>query len=291
MAAGSDAIEPVWATARGPVALDRPRVIGILNVTPDSFWDGGRHQAVDEATRHADRLVEEGADLIDLGAESSRPGARPVPEREELARLLPVLDQLVRRHPAVPVSIDTNKAGVARATLAAGAAAINDVSALRFDPALAEEVVRARAGLVLMHSRGTLEQMAGYELAAYGDDPAADVAAELGAALDQARRAGIEEHCVVLDPGLGFAKRTAHSLAVLAGLARIVALGRPVMVGPSRKRFVGEAGHGEVPADRLEGTLAACVIALLAGARLFRVHDVLPVRRALAVADAARRAG
>ncbi|HEY8485053.1 MAG TPA: dihydropteroate synthase [Longimicrobiales bacterium] len=279
-----------WLTARGAVSLDRPRILGILNVTPDSFWAGSRHAGVDAALAHAERLLEEGADLVDVGGESTRPGAAPVSVEEELARVLPVVRELVRRWPDVPVSVDTVKAEVARAAIAEGAAVINDVSALRLDPLMAEVVADAGAGLILMHSRGTVERMASYELARYGPDPVGEIAAELAERLDHARRAGIPAERIVVDPGLGFAKRTEHSVSVLAHLDRILSLGRPVLVGPSRKRFVGEVAGGLPVEERLEGTIAACVAGLLNGARLFRVHDVRPIRRALAVAEAIRNA-
>ena len=179
---------------------------------------------------------------------------------------------------------------VAAAVLAEGAWIVNDVSGLRLDPRLAGVIADARAGAVLMHSRGSVAEMASYATAQYGSDPVAEIAQELQRALQCARAAGIAEDAIVLDPGLGFSKRTEHSLGVLGRLDRILALGRPVMLGPSRKRFVGEVAGGLAPPERLEGTNAACVAGLLAGARLFRVHDVAPVRRALSVAEAVRRA-
>ncbi|HEY8469460.1 MAG TPA: dihydropteroate synthase [Longimicrobiales bacterium] len=277
---------PVWETARGPVRLDRPCIVGILNVTPDSFWDGGRHAGVDAAIAHAAALLEQGADVIDVGGESTRPGAVPVPADEELRRVLPVVRELARRWPDLVISVDTVKAEVARAALAEGAAVINDVSGLRLDPGLGQVVAEARAGIVLMHSRGPVEQMASYELARYGPDPVGEIVRELAEAMERARAAGIASAAVVLDPGLGFSKRTEHSAAAIARLDRILALGRPVLVGPSRKRFVGELAGGLPVGERLEPTIAACVVALLRGARLFRVHDVLAVRRALTVAEA-----
>jgi dihydropteroate synthase len=279
-----------WVMGRGEVALDRPRILGILNITPDSFYDGGLHAELEAAVAHAGRLLTEGADLLDVGGESTRPGAQPVPAEREAERVLPVVRELARRFPGVPLSVDTSKAEVARAALAEGAWIINDVTGFRLDAELPGVVLAARAGVILMHSRGDVGQMASYDLAAYGPDPAADIARELGETRDRALAAGVRPEAVVLDPGLGFAKRTEHSLAVLARLDRILALGRPVLLGPSRKRFVGEVAGGLPPAERLEGTLAACVAGLLAGARIFRVHDVAPVRRALAVAEALRRA-
>ena len=279
-----------WRTARGPISLERPRVAAILNVTPDSFWDGGRYASVAAAVARAEQLLAEGADLIDLGGESTRPGAAPLPAADEAVRLLPVIVELVRRWPDLLLSIDTNKSVVALAALEAGAAIINDVSALRLDPALADVTAAHGAGLVLMHSRGTVAEMAGYELAQYGADVTGEVCGELQSAAARAEAAGNARACLVLDPGLGFAKRTEHSIAVLAGLDRITALGYPVLVGPSRKRFTGEVAGGLPLEERLEGTLAACVVAVLGGARILRVHDVAPVRRAVALAEAVRLA-
>jgi dihydropteroate synthase len=285
------AVQQTWRTACGNVSLGRPVLVGILNVTPDSFWDGGRHANVEAAVRHAAALLEQGADIIDVGGESTRPGARAVSAAEEIARVVPVLEAVQRRWPDVPLSVDTVKGDVALAALAAGAAIINDVSALRLDPALGTAVAMHHGGLILMHSRGTVENMARYELAEYGTDPVGAVQRELAEAVGRARAAGVCEEAIVVDPGLGFAKRTEHSLAVLAGLQRIAGLGFPVMVGPSRKRFIGDVAGGLEVDQRLDGTVAACVLALVNGALLFRVHDVAPVRRALLLADAVRRAG
>lgn len=271
------------------IPLDRPRLMGVLNVTPDSFWAGSRAASVDQALRRAAEMIAEGADILDVGGESTRPGARAVAAAEEAERVVPVVRALVREWPRVPVSVDTVKAAVAERALDAGAAIINDVSALRLDPRLGAVVAAHRAGVVLMHSRGSVEEMARYESALYGDDPVAEVVDELRAAVERAVEAGIAPAAVVLDPGLGFSKRTAESVAVLRELKTVIGLGRPVLVGPSRKRFVGELAGG-LPVDaRLPGTIAACVAALLAGARIFRVHDVAPIRHALEVAEAIAR--
>lgn len=275
----------VWRTARGSLALDRPRIMGILNVTPDSFWDGGVHNGSAEALRRAESLLAEGADLIDVGGESTRPGAEPVPAAEEARRVVPVVEAIVREWPHALLSVDTVKADVAAAALAAGAAVVNDVSALRLDGQMAATCARAGAGLVLMHSRGGVDRMAAYDQAVYGGDVVGEVAAELAEAASRALAAGVAADAVVLDPGLGFSKRTEHSVAVMRGLRR-VGQGYPVLIGPSRKRFLGDLAGG-LPADeRLPATVAACVAGWLAGARLFRVHDVAPVRQALAVAAA-----
>ncbi len=276
----------MWRTTRGDLLLDRPRIMGILNVTPDSFWDGGRHASVVAALRQAERLVGEGADVLDVGGESTRPGAEPVRAAEERARIVPVIEAIAAEWPDLPVSVDTVKADVARAALDAGAAAVNDVSGLRLDPALGPLCAERGAGLVLMHSRGPVERMASYEMASYGADPVAEILEELEAALARARAAGVADEAIVLDPGLGFSKRTAESAAVIRELGRLLGAGRPVLLGPSRKRFVGDLAGGLAPEDRLPGTVAACVAGYLAGARLFRVHDVAAVRSALAVAEA-----
>ncbi|HEX6939421.1 MAG TPA: dihydropteroate synthase [Longimicrobiales bacterium] len=279
-----------WRTARGSLPLDRPRILGILNVTPDSFWDQGRHAGVAAALDRAERILAEGGDVIDVGGESTRPGATPVDAAVEIERVVPVIREILRRWPDALVSVDTVKASVARAALDAGAAIVNDVSGLRLDPAMATTVARAGAGLVLMHSRGDVSRMARYDTAAYGPDPVGEMVDELGAMLERARDAGVTDDAVVLDPGLGFSKRTEQSVAALAHLDRFLALGRPVLLGPSRKRFIGELSGGLPAEERLEGTLAACVVGLLRGARIFRVHDVRAARRALDVAEAVRTA-
>lgn len=273
-----------WRTTRGELVLDRPRIMAVLNVTPDSFWDGGRHAGADAALRQAERLVAEGADVVDVGGESTRPGAAPVPLAEELRRVIPVVEACAREWPALTISVDTTKAEVAAAALDEGAAIINDVSGFRLDPSLAPLCAERGAGVVLMHSRGAVDAMASYDTATYGADPVGEVVAELGAALSRAREAGVSREAVVLDPGLGFSKRTRHSVAVLRELARLLELGCPVLLGPSRKRFIGELAGGLPPEERLPGTIAACVAGYLAGARIFRVHDVAPVRSALHVA-------
>jgi len=260
--------------------------MGVLNATPDSFWEESRVSGVDAALSAAGRMVGAGADLLDVGGESTRPGADPVSPAEERRRVVPVVEALAREFPDVVVSVDTVKADTARAALDAGAAVINDVSALRLDPGIGDAVRDAHAGLILMHSRGTVADMASYARARYGPDPMGEVIAELRASLRTARARGVPEEAIALDPGLGFAKTPAQSMAALRGLERLADLGHPVAVGPSRKRFVGELAGGVPAGDRLPGTLAACVVAFLAGARIFRVHDVGAMRHALDVAAA-----
>jgi dihydropteroate synthase len=264
----------------------RTLVMGIVNATPDSFAGGQPDPA--EAADLALQMEQEGADLIDIGGESTRPGASDVEAAAELARILPVLQRLAGRL-RVPVSVDTTKAIVARAALDAGACLVNDVSGLGYDQDLGGVVAGAGAGLILMHTRGRPRDM--YREASYAD-VVSEVAAELGQALDRARGAGVDPACTVLDPGIGFAKRGPHSYAVLAGLSRLASLGRPLLVGPSRKSFLTDAIGSRPPADRDWGTAAAVTAAVLHGAHIVRVHAVAPMVQVVRVADAIRdRAG
>ena len=260
--------------------------MGVINVTPDSFADAGRRLDPARAVEDACLMVEQGADLIDVGAESTRPGAEPLPARDELDRLLPVLRGLQGRL-AVPLSVDTYKAEVATAALDCGAAIINDVSALAYEPALAQVVARRGAALILMHHRGRSASM--YERARYADVPL-EVAAELVRAQRLAEAAGVATDRIIFDPGLGFAKRPEHSWAALATLPRLVALGRPLLVGPSRKSFLASV-IGETPPDRRDwATAAAVTAAVLLGAHLVRVHAVPEMIQAVRVADRLRSA-
>jgi dihydropteroate synthase len=256
--------------------------MGVVNVTPDSFSDGGAHLEAEAAVRHARALVAEGADIVDVGGESTRPYAEPVGEAEELRRVLPVVERLS----GVPVSVDTSKAAVARAALAAGAGYVNDVTALRGDPAMAEVVAEHGAGCCLMHMLGdprTMQDDPRY------DDVVSEVKAFLEERLAYAVAAGVAEERVELDPGIGFGKTLAHNLELLRRLDEIAALGRPVVVGVSRKGFLGRLTGREVAADRVAATVAANVLALERGATVFRVHDVAPTRDALLVAAATLR--
>ena len=274
-----------WITARGRLPLDPPAVIGIVNVTPDSFSDGGAWAEPAAALERAETLIAEGAAAIDVGGESSRPGAAPVDADEERRRVLPVIEQLAARHSELVISIDTVKSAVARDALAAGAAAVNDVSAGRLDPRMLEVVSESGAGIVLMHSRGSFEEMASYTHADYGIDPVAAVLSELAAALGRATDAGIAPERIVLDPGFGFSKRVEQNILLGDQLAALAALGRPLLVGPSRKRFLGAVTGAELTArDRI--TAVACALLYERGARLFRVHDVAGTREALALARA-----
>lgn len=277
--------EGVWEIRTLSLSLRRPLVMGILNLTPDSFSDGGRFHEPSAALRRAAALVEEGADVLDVGGESTRPGAPPVPAEEERARVVPLIRRL-RDELGVPVSVDTRKAEVARAALDAGAEIVNDVSALG-DPEMAGVVAEAGAGLVLMHMRGTPETMQRHTDYA---DVAGEVAAELEPRLRLALDAGVAPARVVLDPGIGFAKSFEQNLELIARLRVLGRLGRPVLLGPSRKGFLGALLGGRPAEERAAATAGACVAGLQAGARIFRVHDVRTVRDALLVADAVRRA-
>ncbi len=278
-------LSAAWETARGPVALDRPVIAAILNVTPDSFSDGGRCADVSGALTCAEKLLTAGASIIDVGGESTRPGrTESVPATEELKRVVPVIEALAREHPALPISVDTVKADIARAALDAGAAIVNDVSALRLDPAMSATVAAGKAGVILMHSRGPILEISSYEHAEYGGDVVGAVIAELRSSLHQADAAGIRSGAVVIDPGFGFAKTEEQSLVLLDQLAALQTLGRPILVGPSRKRFLA-AGRGLSVSERDSMTALACAFAWERGARLFRVHEVAGVRDALAFAQ------
>lgn len=270
-----------WEVRGTTVALERPVILGILNVTPDSFSDGGKYSSTDRAVAHAEQLIADGCQLIDVGGESTRPGAGVVPVADEVARVVPVIAELARRKLGL-VTVDTRKAEVARAALDAGAVAVNDVSGLAFDSGVGDAVARAGAGLIVMHMRGTPDTMD--RLATY-THVAPEVAAELGGAAARAENAGVPRERIVVDPGFGFAKTPAHNLRLLDELATIAGLGYPVAVGPSRKRFLG-AATGRPVEDRDRATAVACALAWERGARIFRVHDATLAREALTLAHA-----
>jgi dihydropteroate synthase len=254
--------------------------MGVVNVTPDSFSDGGEFLAAADAVAHGRKLAADGADILDIGGESTRPGAEPVDADEELRRVLPVIEALADA--GAEVSIDTTKAEVARRALEAGASMVNDVSAFRFDPALAEVVAESGVACCLMHMLGeprTMQEDPRY------DDVVADVKAFLEERIEFATRAGVSEERIWIDPGIGFGKTVDHNLELLRRLDEIVALGRPVVVGTSRKSFLGKL-TGRPAKERVAGTIATNVIALERGAQIFRVHDVAEVADALAVAAA-----
>ena len=259
----------------------RTLVMGILNVTPDSFADGGVHLDPGLAIEAAQRLEAEGADIVDIGGESTRPGAEALSTDAESARILPVLEGVVSKV-GVPVSVDTYKAEVARLALDGGASIINDVSALSYDPDLAGVVARAGVPVVLMHNRGCSREM--YREAHYASTPE-EVERELASAVERARLAGISREQIVIDPGLGFGKRAEHTFSMLANLGALRSLDRPILVGPSRKSFLEAALGPRPPADREWGTAAAVAAAVLLGAHIVRVHGVQQMAEVVRVAD------
>ena len=255
--------------------------MGVLNVTPDSFSDGGRFLDPASAVRRGLEMAEEGADLIDVGGESTRPGAARVSLDEELRRVLPVIEQLAAAV-RIPISIDTSKAEVAARAFEAGAAIVNDITALRGDPQMSSVVARAHASVILMHMAGTPQTM---QRSPRYRDVVAEVVAFLRQAATQARQAGIARSRILIDPGLGFGKTVSHNLELLCGLQRFTALGFPVVVGPSRKSFIGQTLNAEVD-DRLPGTLACVAQAYHCGVRMVRVHDVKPAVQLIRMLDA-----
>ena len=273
--------------ARPPLQLGaRTLVMGILNVTPDSFADGGVHFDLDGAVEAGIRMAADGADIIDIGGESTRPGAGSLPEDEELRRVLPVVERLARQV-QLPLSIDTYKARVARAAIERGATIINDISGLQYDAALGEVAAATGAALILMHTRGRSSGM--YDLAVY-EDVARDVARELAEAIDRATRTGVSRESIVVDPGLGFAKRAEHSYDVLARLDTLTTLDRPILSGPSRKSFLKDVLGDREPAAREWGTAAAVTASVLSGAHIVRVHGVRAMVDVVRVADRIRTA-
>ena len=279
--------EWTWAI-RGRVLMLGPRtlVMGVVNATPDSFSDGGRTLSPQAAVEHGLRLVAEGADLLDVGGESTRPGSAPVPAAQELERVLPVIRALARACD-VPISVDTTKAEVAVAAIDAGARIVNDVSGLRGDPELARRIAASGAGLIVTHMQGTPATM---QAAPAYADLIAEVLAGLAASLGAAGAAGIAPERVVVDPGIGFGKSVRHNLTLLAHAGDFCALGRPVLIGASRKSFLGSV-TGRAVGDRLAGSIAAAAIAIGAGAAIVRVHDVAPTLDAARLVDAVRAGG
>ncbi len=271
---------PIPLPGGAELRFERPLLMGILNITPDSFSDGGTLADPHVALERARRLVEDGADILDVGGESTRPGATPVGASEEIARVAPVLEAVTQL--GVPVSIDTYKASVARAALDRGAAIVNDVTALS-DEAMAPLCAERGCGLILMHMRGTPSTMQEGDIV-YGD-VVREVRDYLAERIERAELAGMSRQRLLVDPGIGFGKRLEHNLALTRGLAALGELGRPVVYGASRKRFLGEI-TGKPASERDVATAAACVGAVLAGAHVLRVHDVAAVRDAVRVAAA-----
>ena len=267
---------------------ERTLIMGILNVTPDSFSDGGQFFTLDSALAHAEQMISEGADIIDVGGESTRPGGEPVSAEEEIKRVVPVIEALASRTDT-PISVDTTKSEVARAALDAGAAIVNDISALRFDFYVADAVARAGAGLVLMHSRGTPATM-------HRLPPVADIMQEvthsLRASVNMAERRGVKRESIVIDPGIGFGKSQEQNLELIAKLDQLIAAfpDYPLLIGTSRKSFIGriladETGTPAPAEDRLHGTMATITAAILRGAHIVRVHDVKAAAETIRVTE------
>jgi dihydropteroate synthase len=279
-----------WKLARRALTIgERTLVMGVLNVTPDSFSDGGQFESTDSAVVRAEEMIAEGADILDIGGESTRPGAKGiVSAEEEVRRVVPVVERLSKKA-TVPISVDTTKAEVARAALDAGAEIVNDISALRFDPRLADEVASARAGLVLMHSRGEPGTMHALPPV---PDIMAEIATSLNAGISEALRRGVGRDAIVVDPGIGFGKSQGQNLELLAKLREFARLFAdfPVLVGTSRKSFIGRLLAGAPVAERFHGTMATVTAAVLFGAHLVRVHDVKAAVETVRVADAIKHA-
>lgn len=259
--------------------FSRPYIVGIINVTTDSFSGDGMAREPERAVERALEIVEAGADMVDMGGESTRPGAGSVPAREEIDRVVPIIKRL-RRHTDVPVSIDTTKPQVAEAAVGEGADLINDVSMLRFGPELAVTAARLEVPLILMHSR---KKPADMQEHVHYDDLFGEVRGELKAAMDTAMKNGVERSSIIIDPGIGFAKTVEHNLEIMSNLGFLSVLGRPIMVGPSRKSFIGKITGAGVD-DRLGGTAAAVAVSVMEGANFLRVHDVAVVGQAAKIA-------
>jgi dihydropteroate synthase len=260
---------------------ERTHIMGILNVTPDSFHDGGRYTDVDSALRHAEMMLEAGADIIDVGGESTRPGSSGVSEEVELRRVLPVIREMVKRFDTV-ISIDTTKGKVAREALGEGASLINDISGLTYSDGIAEAASEYGAGLVLMHTPSRpLDMQEQTEYASLVDD----ILAFLGESVKKAERCGVSAESIIVDPGFGFGKTVDQNLTILKNLVRFRELGKPVMIGTSNKSFIGKI-TGTSQEERTEGTAATVAIGIMNGARVVRVHDVASMRRAARIADA-----
>lgn len=281
----SPALKPNFLSPASPVWL-----MGVLNATPDSFYSDSRSSSAEQALLQAGRIVAEGADCLDVGGESTRPGSATVSEAQELTRVMPVVEALRVRWPDMPLSIDTQKAVVAREALRRGAWAVNDISALRHDPEMVEVLAEAQCPVVLMHMQGTPATM---QAAPRYDDVVSDVKSFLEERLGFAVRQGVTEDRMILDPGIGFGKTTAHNLALLKNLSVLRALGRPLLVGVSRKAFIGRLLGGEespaAPEERLQGSIAAGLWAVQQGANALRVHDVGATRQALRIWEGVAR--
>jgi len=264
----------------------RALLMGILNVTPDSFSDGGLYFDKEKAIAHGRQMMEEGADLIDIGGESTRPGSKPIPLEEEIRRVLPVIEGLAKQG-GVPLSIDTCRSAVAKQAIDVGAEMINDISGLHGDPALAQVAAKEEVPIILMHIRGTPETM---QKDVHYESLFSEILLFLEESIEKAESAGVDPNQIVIDPGIGFGKTLEHNLLLLKHLPEFRVLGKPILLGTSRKSFIGKILNEEVD-QRLEGTLSTIAIGVLKGAHIIRCHDVLPAKKVMAVADAIRLAG
>jgi len=273
----------IFRTAKRELDLSDVLVMGIVNATPDSFSDGGEAFKPDDALRRAERLLAEGADILDIGGESTRPGSERISEKEEIGRILPIVAAVSERFDA-PISVDTSKREVARVAIESGAEIVNDISGLRFDPSVADVAAASGAGLILMHSRGDFSEM-------HSQEPVEDIFAEVTRGLAESVRIALEKGvppaCIALDPGIGFGKTVEQNLSLIADLAKIIEKfqDHPMLVGASRKSFIGKFCDEPDARKRLGGSLAAAIAAVKNGAKIIRVHDVLETRQALRLAD------
>jgi dihydropteroate synthase len=276
-----------WKISRRSLSYgERTLVMGVLNVTPDSFSDGGQFFSLAGALAHAEQMIDEGADIIDIGGESTRPGSTFVSEEEELCRVIPVIERLANL--SAPISIDTTKPEVARIALEAGAEIVNDISGLRFEPAIAEVAAAAKAGIVLMHSRGTPKDM---QKMPPMENALAEVSAGLSESVALAESLGIARQSIAIDPGIGFGKTVEQNVELIAELDQLAKQfpGMPILIGTSRKSFLGKLLNGAPADERVHGTTASIVAAVLKGAHIVRVHEVKSAVEAIKIADAIRR--
>ncbi len=280
MCDGTWDISMIWRVKDGSIQIDQPLIMGIVNITPDSFSDGGLFLSPKNAVRHGLELVDAGADILDIGGESTRPGAETVAFDDELERVVPVIRGL-RAKTDIPISVDTYKAGVALAAVRAGATIINDVSALRFDRDMVEVVAESGAGVVLMHMQGNPRDM---QADPEYHDMTGEIMDFLGKQVEIALDGGVQAGQICVDPGIGFGKTLAHNLEIFRNMGRYLGLGYPLMIGPSRKSFIGKLLDDAPVEDRIEGTAAAVAASVLAGAHIIRVHDVKCMKRVARVA-------
>ncbi|MEJ5226501.1 dihydropteroate synthase [Thermodesulfovibrio sp.] len=262
--------------------LKKTYIMGIVNVTPDSFYDGGRYFSVQKAIDHAMRLIDEGADIIDIGGESTRPNAEPVSEEEELKRVIPVIESISSRV-SIPISIDTYKARVAEEAVKAGATIINDISGLKFDSQMAYVASKYDVAIVLMHIKGTPRDM---QINPTYNALIPEITEYLRNSIIIAKNAGIDEDKIIIDPGIGFGKLPEHNLQIIKNLKDFTLLGKPILIGPSRKSFIGKVLNANSPDERLEGTASAVAISVINGANIVRVHDVAYMAKVVKMADA-----